>query len=487
MLGVLQRRLCEECVHTHHRECRAAAAAPGRVNLIGEHIDYSGYAVLPIALDRGTAMAGCLEQDSPPHTLSLHSAHTSKKNFQPGCFVVESAAGLAHLLRDQEHSWHKYILAGLKAIMEELELHPFQHASLSVFVDGNLPVAAGLSSSASLICASMLLFLQLSKKSIAPERIAELAANAERFIGVEVGGMDQAICILAQEGHACRIEFNPLTANPVPLPNPEDFVFVVANSLVTAEKYVSADACYNCRVAEVRLASLVLAHKLGVLPTLPATPLTLSVVQNGCGLSMKDMLDQVQKFLPLDPIDLTWVAEETSLSKDEISSWLLCKSDGSPLCPPSVQHFFIRARAQHVYEEAMRVNRFSDLCAEAFGKEPSRVDKNSTAVALGALMNESHASCRELFACSCPELDTLTQIARENGALGSRLTGAGWGGCTVSLVPAELVDSFIETVGNLYYQEFLGLSWSKEELSECIFASGASRGASALLVSPGST
>ena len=97
-------------------------------------------------------------------------------------------------------------------------------------------------------------------------------------------------------------------------------------------------------VAEVRLASLVLAHKLGVLPTLPATPLTLSgesnhvplskggvvrnisgisgifflllssVVQNGCGLSMKDMLDQVQKFLPLDPIDLTWVAEETSLS-----------------------------------------------------------------------------------------------------------------------------------------------------------------------------
>ena len=52
------------------------------------------------------------------------------------------------------------------------------------------------------------------------------------------------------------------------------------------------------------------------------------------------------------------------LQKDEISSWLLCKSDGSPLCPPSVQHFFIRARAQHVYEEAMRVNRFSDLCAE---------------------------------------------------------------------------------------------------------------------------
>ena len=109
-----------------------------------------------------------------------------------------------------------------------------------------------------------------------------------------------------------------------------------------------------------------------------------------------------------------------------------------------VKHFQLYKRALHVYSEAQRVNDFRDACSlnpeVAFEK-------------LGKLMNESHESCKSLYDCSCAELDELTEICRKAGAYGSRLTGAGWGGCVVSLVPRERVKEFFETVKQDYYSK----------------------------------
>ena len=95
--------------------------------------------------------------------------------------------------------------------------------------------------------------------------------------------------------------------------------------------------------------------------------------------------------------------------------------------------------------------------------------------ALGALMNRSHESCRDLYEISCPELDELTRIARQAGAEGSRLTGAGFGGCTISLVPEERLPAFLQEVSRAYYREYLRRA--PEDLSSTLFACRAVNGA----------
>ncbi|MED6293196.1 N-acetylgalactosamine kinase [Characodon lateralis] len=104
--------------------------------------------------------------------------------------------------------------------------------------------------------------------------------------------------------------------------------------------------------------------------------------------------------------------------------------------------FKLHQRAKHVYGEAARVIRFKSVC-DAGSAE--------TITMLGELMNQSHASCRDLYECSCPELDQLVDICLKAGAVGSRLTGAGWGGCAVSMVPSQKAESFLQAVRDAYY------------------------------------
>lgn len=104
--------------------------------------------------------------------------------------------------------------------------------------------------------------------------------------------------------------------------------------------------------------------------------------------------------------------------------------------------FKLRDRALHVYREASRVERFRDICN---GDDDECIER------IGNLMNESHESCSSLYECSCPELDELVGICRAAGAIGSRLTGAGWGGCTVSLIRPDDEDRFLKEVAAAFY------------------------------------
>ncbi len=140
-------------------------------------------------------------------------------------------------------------------------------------------------------------------------------------------------------------------------------------------------------------------------------------------------------------------------------------------------HFQIYKRARHIFSEALRVLQFRQLCLSS--SQPSANDGSATATvdllkSLGNLINASQESCASFYECSCPELDELTQIARDAGAYGSRLTGAGWGGCTVSLVDESDVEGFIQRVKSRYgpYQNL-----DDDELKEVIFATRPGSGA----------
>lgn len=127
-------------------------------------------------------------------------------------------------------------------------------------------------------------------------------------------------------------------------------------------------------------------------------------------------------------------------------------------------------RARHVATEAERVGAFAAACRGVEGGAGAQLAR------LGELMNESHASCRDDYDCSSPGLDELTEAARAAGALGSRLTGAGWGGCTVSLVEAGKVDAFLAALAAGFYAK-RGLGGDKEALAAMLFASVPGSGA----------
>lgn len=154
-------------------------------------------------------------------------------------------------------------------------------------------------------------------------------------------------------------------------------------------------------------------------------------------------------------------------------------------------HFQLYKRAKHVFSESLRVLQFRKTCLDTPERQTT-TSAHHQVERLGRLMNESQQSCQTLFECSCPEIDHLTKLCGEAGAFGSRLTGAcapklarqegnveisigaGWGGCTVSLVAEDQVDRFIQKIKETYppYQNLEG-----DRLSEVIFATRPSSGA----------
>ncbi|XP_061825318.1 N-acetylgalactosamine kinase [Nerophis lumbriciformis] len=393
------------------------ACAPGRVNLIGEHIDYCGYSVLPMAIEQNILAAVSLNNS---RTIQLANTDTLYKDFTVSCsedIVID---------RDNP-KWYYYFLCGVKGIQEKFGITDLP--GMSCLVDGNIPPSSGLSSSSALVCCAGLVTMKTNQKSLSKVALAELCAKCERYIGTEGGGMDQSISFLAEKGTAKLIEFEPLRATDVQLP--DGAVFVISNSCVGMNK--AASSHFNIRVVECRIATKMLAHAKGLNLS---RFLKLAQVQMELKASLEDMLSLVDEVLHPEPYSRKEICEVLDLTSEQFSKELLSANT------QHVEHFKLHQRAKHVYGEAARVLRFKSAC-DSGPAESIQL--------LGDLMNQSHASCRDLYECSCPELDHLVDICLKSGAVGSRLTGAGWGGCAVSMVPSDKVQSFQQAVREAYY------------------------------------
>ncbi|XP_059402779.1 N-acetylgalactosamine kinase [Carassius carassius] len=392
------------------------ACAPGRVNLIGEHIDYCGYAVLPMAIEQNILAAVSF---SDSKTIQLANTEPKYKDF------TVSVDGIS--IDRENPQWHYYFLCGVRGIQEHLSLSSL--AGMCCVVDGTIPASSGLSSSSALVCCAGLVTMEANQKSLSKVALAETCAKCEHYIGTEGGGMDQSISFLAEEGTAKLIEFNPLRATDVRLP--DGAVFVIANCCVEMNK--AASSHFNMRVVECRIATKMLAKARGLDWS---CLLKLGDLQKELQVSVEQMLELVEEVLHPEPYSREEICQTLGISAQQ-----LCED----ILSANTQHatvFKLYQRARHVYGEAARVLQFKAVC------DSSPV---SAVAQLGDLMNRSHASCRDLYECSCPELDQLVDICLQAGAVGSRLTGAGWGGCTVSMVPGERIDSFLQTVREQYY------------------------------------
>ena len=299
-----------------------------------------------------------------------------------------------------------------------------------LLVDGNIPSGAGLSSSSALVVANALALLAANEIDVPYETLAELLPLAERYVGTLSGGMDQATSLLAQAGHALRIDFFPLRVRTVPLP--PGYSIVVCHSLVQAEKSGAAKQAYNLRVIECRLACRVLERLLGT-----RVPRRLNTLGDLAVLfphrPLLDFLSYLTAQLPERPLSLSEVAALIGTSPERLREE--CGAVGDA--------FALLRRTRHVLSEAERVEQ-----AEA-------ALRDGDALAFGQLMDASHGSCRDDYEISCPELEELIRIAKEAGAVGARLTGAGFGGCTVNLVAEPEVPGFLTRIDRYFYRSRL--------------------------------
>ncbi|KAJ2876519.1 galactokinase [Coemansia asiatica] len=450
------------------------ARAPGRVNIIGEHIDYCGFPVFPMAIAPDTLIAARTNGTDKVRIANIDSAKYPSREFSASSDIFDIDSSV--------HEWSNYFKCGYRGIFDHLGRKDGK--GIDVLTDGTVPAGGGLSSSAAFVCATELAVQRVNGVDLALSQLASIAAHAECYVGVNSGGMDQTASIMGQQGSALFIEFHPeLRATPVKFPETSPpLAFIIANTLVVSDKHVTAPVCYNLRVVETRVGALILAKHLGIADQ-PACrnvdPLTFKIVMDEYFADQdsgaKDevevwihrltaMLEQSKKAFSAHPEGYTreQMAAALAMTPEELSAKVHERQ-----FPVRAEKFKLLNRALHAFSEALRVVKFRQVCECPSG---------DVAKALGSLMNESQDSCRDLFECSCPELDELCTIARKAGSLGSRLTGAGWGGCSVHMVPADKVADVKKALSEQYYAvRHPGLS--VKQLNDALFATTPGRGA----------
>jgi galactokinase len=220
--------------------------APGRVNLIGEHIDYNGLAVLPMAIPRRVTLFVRARDDALIRICSA-DARYGLREFELASRIEPFPPG----------DWGNYA----KAAAQELMRDTFDACGMDAWLESDLLPAAGLSSSSALVVAVALALLHVNDRVMPQLELAERMADAEQYVGTRGGGMDQAICLAGRAGYACRIEFRPLRVHHIPVP--PGWHVIVAYSGVRAEKSALAREVYNARAQQCAQALTVVAATMG--------------------------------------------------------------------------------------------------------------------------------------------------------------------------------------------------------------------------------
>ncbi|NIM04162.1 MAG: galactokinase [Armatimonadetes bacterium] len=351
---------------SQHLSETTTAWAPGRVNLIGEHTDYNDGYVFPMALELGVAVHFRPRKDDK---VRLYAANPG----EVGEFSLSSIA------RSDTQPWLNYPMGVAKELLQA----GADLKGLEGVIDGNLPIGAGLSSSAALEVASALAFLQAAGEAMEPLELARLCRRAENdFVGLNCGIMDQFIALFARTGTALFLDTRSLDHQNVLLPSTNEYVVMICDSQV---KHSLATSQYNLRHRECEEALKLLKLHLPHIKALRDVS-----IQEFC--AHRDALPQ-----PLS------------------------------------------RRAEHVIFENDRTLRAREALA------------NADVQSFGRLMDDSHESLRDLYEVSCAELDLLVDSARKiPGVMGSRMTGGGFGGCTVSLVEARREEEFCDKLSSRY-------------------------------------
>lgn len=358
------------------------SAAPGRVNLIGDHTDYNQGFVLPAAIHMTTTIAVSRRIDREVQT------------FARGFTKTLDQFSLDNIETCSKETWPNYIRGTIKCLQDISK----NFSGINILISGDIPQGAGLSSSASLELALLRAISELYQLNIEGIEAALIGQKAENtFVGCNCGIMDQLIVALGLQGNAMLLDCSDLSYKDIPIP--EGSTILVVNSNVKRELVNSE---YNTRRKQCESVAKMLSIS-----------------------SLRDL-----------DIENLYKAEE--LLSDELFR-----------------------RARHVISENRRVI------------DAAKAMEDNNLKLLGQLMAESHTSLRNDYEVSTKELDFLVDIISTviGGAGGVRMTGGGFGGCVVSIMPKEKIPSVISLV-KTHYSKFSGI---EADFHQCTASSGAFR------------
>lgn len=346
---------------------------PGRVNLLGEHVDYNGGPVLPAAIEQSVWIAA---DESGSEQINIHALDLNEQV----SFRLEDLNERQDREGQALPTWALYP-AGVAWVLSKNGL---TIKGINAAFSSNIPMGSGLSSSAAIEVAFAVLWQTLGGWSCDRLKLALLCQQAEnQYVGVACGIMDQFATACGVKDHALYFDTRSLEWRPAPLPG--GTVLVIADSGMRRSLTSSG---YNDRRA-----------------------------------ACEEAVRLLQKFKP----EMTCLRD---ISSQEFAAY-------GEYLPP-----LIRKRAEHVVKEIARV----ESAVNALEREDTR--------AIGALMFAGHVSLRDNFEVSIPELDCLVSLARTlPGCIGARLTGAGFGGCTINLVRVTQVDEFIAGLERGYLEQ----------------------------------
>ncbi len=349
------------------------ARAPGRVNLLGEHVDYNDGWVLPAAIDRATFVAF-----SPTGT--ERSALWAADFDQHAEFSVRSLRKENDPQRIQLPDWARYPAGVAWALMGT----GHDVKGIDAVFASDVPRGAGLSSSASVELAFATAWAEAGGWRLPPIEVAALCQEAEnKYVGVNCGIMDQVASACGEED--CLLQLDCRTLDLQTLRLPAGVAIIIAD---TGVRHALMSTAYNDRRAACEEAVRILKRSLPHITALR-------------DVSLEDF-SRLASALPAE----------------------------------------VGQRARHVVEEIDRT------------KRGVRYLQGGDIAAFGALMNDCHRSLRDLYEVSCPELDAMAQVAQSlDGCYGARLTGAGFGGCTVNLVARDRADPFMAALAARYRAE----------------------------------
>ncbi len=407
--------------NTFGRAPQTLVRVPGRVNLIGEHTDYNGLPVLPFAIAQSHCVAAGIGR-GPFFELANAESQFPAKTVAAADLAAFSSAG----------EWDNYFRAAVLGL-RDVGLLTAGHsaAGMQIAVASDLPSGVGLSSSSALVVAFALAALCVHAVPPVPVlHLAEVLAEAEHYVGTRGGGMDQAVCLLGKKDHAIRINFFPLEAEAIPFfcaggqPAPRIYL---SDSGVRVEKSGAGLQLYNRRPLECRLALQVFRRRAALmlhrLPPLDPVRHWGDLIKPPIALSHEAVLEAAAT-----------IFDRPSYSKSHLLGILGWREDEwtafTESFPEPPDGFKLHPRIRHVIEEGRRVEQAAD--ALRAGNWP----------AAAKLIAASHQSCRDLYEISCPEIERLVEAGANAGASASRLTGAGFGGCVLHLVPAAACSDF---------------------------------------------
>ncbi|MFO0838107.1 MAG: galactokinase [Phycisphaerae bacterium] len=372
---------CREAFAARYgRDCESLARAPGRVNLIGEHVDYNDGFVLPIAIAQSTwcACAARLDETARVYSATIDDeqswpldqpprdsrSHVGSAALLPAC----DDAGASEADDRARHSHWTHYVAGVAELLRRrgARLHGFD-----MLIAGDVPVGAGLASSAALEVAAALALAYQAGEPLEAREMIDLCRQAEHeFAGVPCGIMDQSASLLAKEDCALLLDCRTRQVRHIPFPAADACVAVVDSGV----RHELAAGEYARRLAQCQAG---VAHFQRISPQIRA---------------LRDVSPEMvrSQAFELDPV--------------------------------------VAARCLHVTSEIARA------------KEAAEALRTGRWAELGALLNDSHRSLRDDYEVSCPELDRLVELLVSTpGVFGARMTGAGFGGSVVALArPAAL-------------------------------------------------